>query len=123
MLMKSGQEVPAFIAGDGTWLKELLHPQRDGVNLPYSLAEAVLSGREASLPHVLESNETYFVLNGSGTLFLNGTPYPLESGDLVLVPAGTEQYLVNTTERPLRFLCIVDPPWTAEGEKVFHSVK
>ena len=41
--------------------------------------------------------------------------------DLVWVPPNVEQYVRNTGDEDLVFLCIVDPPWAATAEQVNQS--
>ena len=123
MLIKSLSAVEAFRAGDHTWLKEVIHPHKDAVDLPYSLAWASLQSGEASLPHVLQSEELYLFLEGEGRFFQEKEERPVKKGDVLLVPAGTRQYLKNTGPGPLEFFCLVSPPWREEGEEVERQSK
>lgn len=123
MLIKSLSAVEAFRAGDGTWLREIIHPRNDGVDLPYSLAWASLQSGEASLPHVLTNEELYLFLEGEGAFFLEAESRPVSKGDVLLVPAGARQYLKNTGPGPLEFFCLVSPPWSEEGEEVERQSK
>lgn len=119
MLLKSIGSVPEFLAGDETTLREVLHPKNDPVSLPYSLAHAVLEVGSRSLPHILRnSDEVYIILEGEGTAFISDREVKLCAGDVLLIPAGEEQYLVNTGREPIKFLCIVSPPWQADGEEI-----
>jgi len=106
---------PQQIAGDGCYLRELLHPARDGSPVRYSLAYAYLEPGDRTLSHSLEQSEVYYGLSGEGTLIVDGSPYPLKSGSCICVPPGFSQLLINESEARLEFLCIVDPPWSAEG--------
>ncbi len=119
MLYKSIAEVPSFRASDDTILQEVVHPKNDPVVLPYSLAHASLEPGCRSLPHILrKSDELYIIVSGEGLAFLAGEEVKLKAGDVLLIPAGSEQYVVNTGAAPLRFLCIVSPPWSAGDEAV-----
>lgn len=115
-------EVAEFLAGDHTLLKELLHPANEGLELPYSLAQARLQPGAASLPHQLKkSSELYYFLEGQGTLHVEGIAHPVTAGSVALVPAGATQHLVNTGTRQLSFLCIVSPPWREADEQVIRQ--
>jgi len=119
MFHKNIADVPSFIAGDATVLREVLHPRNEGIDLPYSLAQAQLEPGKSSYPHVLaESDELYIFLEGSGEAVLDGAVQKVSAGDLVLMPAGGEQYVRNTGKTPLVFYCIVSPPWSQEQERV-----
>ena len=119
MIHKKFADIKAFVAGDDTRLKELLHPKNDPIDLPYSLALAQLDPGCASHPHILkESDELYVFQEGRGEVVLDGEIIEVEANELFLVPAGQEQYVRNTSDIPLVFYCIVTPPWAAAQEVV-----
>ena len=122
---KQLEDVPVFVAGDETLIREVLHPEREeGLDLPYSLAHASIDVGAASLSHVLkDSSEVYVVLAGRGTAFVNAKEVPLQVGSVLLVPAGAEQFVRNDGDIPLRFYCIVSPPWNADQEEVDPEAK
>ncbi len=109
----------AFLAGDKTFIQELLHPKNDQIDLPYSIAHGTLGIDQSSLPHILEeSEELYIFLNGNGILHINEEKIVVKSGDLVLVPADAKQHLKNTGNQILEFFCIVSPPWNNQKEVI-----
>jgi len=119
MITKSISKIPGFEAGDLTWIKELLHPKNDQIPLNYSLAHASLAANTASIPHVLHANsEVYILLKGKGRVYIDEDEKELEAGELVFIPKGARQYIVNTGTEELQFLCIVSPPWSADEEEV-----
>ena len=120
MISKSTKNVPSFIAGDSTLIQELLHPKNEEVDINYSLALAELKVGTQSDPHILENqSELYFILEGIGTAHIGKEVVPLQKGDFVWIPKGVEQYVINTGESVLKFLCIVSPPWMAKDEIIF----
>jgi mannose-6-phosphate isomerase-like protein (cupin superfamily) len=53
---------------------------------------------------------------GQGEAILNGERYPLGDGDAVVIPAGTEHNVVNTSDsEPLRLYTIYSPPEHPDG--------
>ena len=72
MIHKKLSQIPEFLAGDHTRLKEVLHPSNDQLNLGFSLAYAYLDIHEKSLPHRLAHSETYFFLEGKGEIIIDG---------------------------------------------------
>ncbi len=51
-----------------------------------------------------------------GEAILNGERYPLGDGDAVVIPAGTEHNVVNTSDsEPLRLYTIYSPPEHPDG--------
>lgn len=118
LLLKHLSTIPQIIAGDGCFLQELFHPGRDPVSLGYSLAYAYVEPGGRTFDHYLEQSEVYFVIAGSGVMYLDGTPHEVTAGSSYYIPPRCNQYLVNTGAASFEFICIVDPPWSAEGETV-----
>jgi len=113
-----------FSAGDATLLRELVHPDKDPVELPYSLAHARLEAGKSSLPHCLTGqSELYYFLEGKGEIYLDGKPVEAGAGEVVLVPAGVPQFVRNTGSGDLVFLCIVSPPWREKSEIILPRAK
>jgi mannose-6-phosphate isomerase-like protein (cupin superfamily) len=119
MVYKHLQDVTAFLAGDATHIREVLHPDKESVDINYSLAFATLEPGMASLPHVIQGSvEVYIITEGHGTAFIGGEERVLLPGVVLAIPAGVEQFVRNEGSGPLRFWCIVSPPWRAENESV-----
>ena len=109
-----------FKASDGTNICELLHPGREMLDLPYSIAHAILETGAASLPHRLKtSSEVYFILEGNGEMHIDSEQAEVGAGQAVLIPPGSWQHIRNTGKVDLKFLCIVHPMWHAEDEEGF----
>lgn len=107
-----------FIAGDQCHLRELLHPQRSGQPISYSLAYAFVEQGGRTLDHTLEQSEVYYIIAGRGTMFLDGQAYAVETGSFFYIPPQCNQWIRNDGPSRLEFLCIVDPPWTEAGEQI-----
>lgn len=120
MIFKHLDAIPTFTAGDATLIREWLHPKNDAVNIPYSIAFATLEPGASSLPHTLKtSTEVYLVMEGEGIAHVGGEAQAMQTNDLVLIPAGVEQYVENVGNTHLKFICIVSPPWSNEDEVVY----
>ncbi len=118
MFIKRLYDCPEFIAGDNTILRELLHPAKADLMLGYSLAHAVLKPGEASRPHRLATSEVYYILEGEGEMQIDAESAAVRPGDAVYIPPRSAQYIRNTSNTELKFLCIVDPAWREEDEEV-----
>lgn len=67
------------------------------------------AGRRSWPYHYHEGNEeALYVLDGAGTVRLDGETHPLEAGDYVALPAGEDgaHRVVNDGETPLRYLVV-----------------
>lgn len=118
MLLKRHSGLTEVEAADRTRLCEVLHPERDGAPITYSIAHAILPPGQRSLPHALANREVYYILAGSGTMHIGDEAEPVVPGDAVFIPERAVQWIENTGETPLQFLCIVDPPWSEAAELV-----
>lgn len=113
-------DCPEFIAGDRTRLRELLHPDKTEAKVGYSLAHGYLDPGTESLLHRLRSSEVYYFLAGEGRLTVEDRSVNVSRGDVVYVPPGANQSLLNTGGEAIEFLCLVDPAWQKEAEDILE---
>ena len=121
MLIQKLHDCPEFMAGDGTRLRELLHPDKQAIDLRYSLAHAIVPAQETSLPHSLKTSEVYYILSGKGEMHIDGKSQAVEPGDAIYIPPQAEQFIRNKGTDPLVFICIVDPAWRQEDEIIYRE--
>lgn len=121
MLIRKLLDCPEFIAGDGTRLRELLHPDKQAIALRYSLAHAIVPVGQVSTPHALTTSEVYYILSGQGNMTISEEVRPVEPGDTVYIPPNARQYIRNTGTVPLVFICMVDPAWQQADETIFSE--
>jgi mannose-6-phosphate isomerase-like protein (cupin superfamily) len=120
MLVRSLQVCEEFMAGDGSLLRELLHPDKAPVGVRYSLAHARVGRRRATKRHRLESAEVYYLLGGEGVMHIDGEKRAVRAGDTIYIPPGAIQHIENPGEADLVFLCIVDPAWQEVDEVILQ---
>jgi len=123
MLIKRLKDCYEFTAGDGSALRELLHPDKANLKIRYSLAYAKVAAGQATKPHKLKSSEVYYITEGQSLMHIDEEASEVNAGCAVYIPPGSMQYIENTGDSDLTFLCIVDPAWRQEDEEVFdvHS--
>lgn len=121
MLVQKLKACAEFIAGDGTQLRELLHPDKQPIELRYSLAHAIVPAGQTSIPHSLKTSEVYYILSGTGEMHIDNETQVLEPGDAVYIPPNAKQFIRNSGTEPLVFICIVDPAWRKEDETVYEA--
>ena len=119
MLIQTLKDCPEFIAGDGTLLRELLHPDKQAIALRYSLAHAIVPSGRSSTPHALKTSEVYYILSGTGKMHIDDETQMVEAGDAVYIPPNTKQFICNEGTEPLVFICLVDPAWRQEDETIY----
>jgi mannose-6-phosphate isomerase-like protein (cupin superfamily) len=118
MVIKDLDACEEFTAGDYTRIREILNPYRENLTIRYSLAHATLCAGEASLPHRLATSEVYYILEGYGIMHIGEETKPVRPHETVYIPPNSIQFIENTENDDLAFLCIVDPAWRAEDEDV-----
>ncbi len=118
MLVLHLSDCPEFIAGDNTTLREILNPDKQNVQLRYSLAHAIVRPGEVSRPHKLATSEAYYILEGTGIMTIDDEQTEVGPGHTIYIPPHSVQSISSTGESDLKFLCIVDPAWRAEDEEV-----
>jgi mannose-6-phosphate isomerase-like protein (cupin superfamily) len=102
----------AFTTKDGSTIRSIL----DCANAPVrnqSLAEARLpSGGSTERHYHKLSEEFYFILEGEGTMEIDGEQSDVGAGDAVLIPPGAWHQISSLGG--LRFLCCCAPPYAHE---------
>jgi mannose-6-phosphate isomerase-like protein (cupin superfamily) len=59
--------------------------------------------------------------SGSGKAVLNGVEHAIEDGSAILVPAGTEHNIINTSDKSMKLYTVYSPPNHRDG--VIHETK
>ncbi len=121
MLVKNLKDCKKFIAGDDSILREFLHPDKSDLKIRYSLAHAQVSPGQKTKPHILRTSEVYYILIGRGLMIINDESTPVGPNCVVYIPPNTVQYIENTCDSTLEFLCIVDPAWRESDEQILDS--
>ena len=118
MLIRQLKDCPEFIAGDTCHLRELLNAKTDKRAYRYSLAHAIVKPGTKTKPHALKTSEVYYILDGQGRMHVDHETAKVGPGAVIDIPPNAVQYIENTGKADLVFLCIVDPAWCAEDEKI-----
>ena len=118
MIVKSFNSLPEFTAGDKSILREYLNPNKDDFALRYSLAHATVKPNQSTQPHKLKTSEVYYILSGEGKISVNGEEKIIKPHELVYIPPNAIQNIQNIGDEDLTFLCIVDPAWKPDDEKI-----
>lgn len=119
MLIRQLQDMKTFEAGDGSILKEFFNPStEDGLDLRYSFAHAEIPAGFLSKWHTIDYSEVYYILEGTGKMYIDDEVSPVSSGSCIYIPPKARQRLENTGSTPVKFLCIVDPAWCPDSEVV-----
>lgn len=103
-----------FTTADGSTIRSLLDLSTAPV-ANQSLAEATLEPGAATQRHYhRESEEIYYLVEGSGEMELDGERGSVGPGDAILIPPGAWHQIRADASGPLRFLCCCAPPYRDE---------
>ncbi|HEY6330769.1 MAG TPA: cupin domain-containing protein [Blastocatellia bacterium] len=84
-----------------------------------SLAEEILPAGCAVAPHRhRETEEVYYILEGSGTMMVGEESRPVSGGDAIYIPIGMSHTLHNTGTEPLRLLLVCGPAYSYDDHIV-----
>ena len=99
MFVRSLNDCDEFVAGDGSLLRELLHPDKAPLDIRYSLAHAKVLPGETTKRHRLATSEVYTIIAGSGKMIIDNESRAVGPGDAVYIPPGAVQAIENTGAR------------------------
>ena len=119
MFVKYLKDCRELIAGDGSILRELLHPEKAMIPARYSLAHVKVATGHKTKPHKLKSSEVYYMTAGQGLMHVDQESFEVGPECAIYIPPNAVQYIENKGNSDLKFLCIVDPAWREEDEEVF----
>jgi mannose-6-phosphate isomerase-like protein (cupin superfamily) len=107
-------DVPAYETKDGSVVRELMHPLRNG-NKNQSLAEAIVSVGACTRMHRHDaSEEIYHVMAGEGVMTLGDDVFAVRAGHTIYIAPGTPHMVKNTGVEPLIILCACSPAYSHE---------
>jgi mannose-6-phosphate isomerase-like protein (cupin superfamily) len=95
----------------GTGLRSRMFVNADG---------ATVSVQDGNVPkHMhLNANETQYILEGTGTIWLGDKEVKVKPGDLVIIPKGTAHGGTKPDGRPFKAIAIKTPPQAPDDTKL-----
>lgn len=118
MLCVDVNSISPVEGGEGTQIKQIFHPHNTMLGIRFSMARCTIQKSTKSKKHILKSAEVYYITSGMGILHVDDQICELKAGQAVYVSPHSEQFVENTGDAPLEFLCIVDPAWKQEDETI-----
>ncbi len=122
VLSRYGEALP-FVTKDGSTIRELLHPERHGVERQ-SLAEArVPVGARTILHRHHRSEELYHICAGEAVMTLGEAQFEVRAGDSVCIAPGTAHGLRNTGTEELVLLCCCTPAYDDDDTELLEALR
>ena len=116
MKVRKLEDIDAFEGNEGTLIRQIFHPHNTLNGIRYSISHFILKPGKKSKPHKMKTSEIYYILDGKGQMTVDGETFTVSSDESFYIPPFSKQFIENTGERDLKFLCIVDPAWRQEDE-------
>lgn len=116
VLIKDVNSSNPVAGSEGTQIRQIFNPHNTGLGIRYSIVHCTLGPGLRSKPHMLKSSEVYFIIRGLGVLHVDKESSEVRQNQSAYVPPHSRQFIKNTSDEPLEFLCIVDPAWRPEDE-------
>ena len=86
------------------------------------LSHAKVPAGRATKAHKLKASEVYYIIAGNGMMHIDEESFEVGPECTVYIPPKATQYIENTSDSDLIFLCIVDPAWRKEDEGILDSI-
>jgi len=118
MSVQKRSEIKSIKGNEGTQIKQYFHPHNTLNGINYSLAQFTLEPGKRSKLHKISSSEIYYILEGKGDIKIGEETYHIEKDDSVYVPPNSKQFIENSGLEDLKFLCIVEPAWKPDDERI-----
>ena len=104
-LRNRDRDAAPFVTKDGSTIREYLHTGRQ------SLAEASLEPGASTQRHYhADAEEIYLLVEGGGTLEVDGDAREVGPGDAILIPPGA-WHVITAGSAGVRFLCCCVPAY------------
>ena len=101
-----------YLTPEGCYILESWNEASDPA---VSIARARVEPGITTRPHRLRGViERYVIIEGQGRAIVGGEETNVRPGDVVIIPAGVTQQIVNTGPSDLIFYCVCTPRFTAE---------
>ena len=120
MSLRRNSKITSIQGGEGTRVKQYFHPHNTSNGINYSLAQFTLEPGKKSRLHQISSSEIYYILEGKGRLNIDKKTHSVEKNDSIYVPPNSKQFIENSGNSDLQFLCIVEPAWKADDETILE---
>lgn len=119
MTKKAFEKIKTITGDEGSKIRNYFSPN-DSDFIRYSIAHFTLEKNKRTKKHKLKSSEVYFIIDGVGTIHCDDEKFHVKKNDSVLIEPNKIQFIENSGKTNLEFLCIVDPAWKKEDEKILE---
>lgn len=100
---------------EGEVIYPLFGPVVDRAAEKHSLAYVVIPpGKSSPLHYHLETEESYYILQGKGQLMVGDEKTTVGAGEAILIPPRRPHRIANGGDEDLAFLVVSVPPWQEE---------
>ncbi len=120
MTIKKIQDLDVINGEEGTKIRQIFHPHNTLSGIRYSISHSIIEQGKKSKSHIMKSSEVYYILEGDGVLHIDDENLKVSKDQAIYIPPNSKQYIENSGNSDLKFLCIVDPAWKKEDEEILE---
>jgi mannose-6-phosphate isomerase-like protein (cupin superfamily) len=114
------EKIMPYNTKDGSLIRELMHPSIFGGS-NQSLAEATVHvGGKTFLHKHKNSEEIYYILEGSGVITIGWEEFQVRKGDTICILPETPHKIKNNGKEPLKILCCCAPAYAHEDTELME---
>lgn len=111
--MRNKKDCFEIKTGTREWIYELFGLYNNGPSVSHSIALVIVEPGGGSHEHYHpEVEESYFLVEGTANLVIEGESTELHPYDGALIPIGKKHQISNIGTKNLIFIAPVTPPWT-----------
>jgi len=120
MIIKKLQNLNKIDGNEGTIISQIFHPHNTLSGIRYSVSHSTIQPGKRSKRHKMKTSEVYYIVEGTGVINIDAESQTVSKDDSVYIPPFSVQFIENTGNTDLKFLCIVDPAWRQEDETMLE---
>lgn len=112
-------EIQAISVSDGVTLRELTGRKATGTSQTQQSSVAhfrLEPGRASAWSHNKVGEESFFVLSGSGAVWIGAHPQPVTAGSFIVIPAEFVRSVRASETEALEYFALTTPAWTVEDD-------
>ncbi len=116
MSTRNLDEIEEIEGNEGSKIKQIFHPHNTLNGIRYSIAHFTIQKGKRTLIHKMKTSEIYFILEGEGIMHIDDEKFPIKKNSSVYIPLMSKQFIENSGDSELKFLCMADPAWKQDDE-------
>ena len=117
MQIQNAADSEEILTAEGCYITECWNRPDDA---DVSIAKARVAPNSSTVKHRLDVDERYIVTAGRGVVVIDDECVNAGAGDVIFIPAGSVQHVINQSSENFVFYCVCTPRFRDVG---YHAVE